>query len=365
VVQKEFHDLVVSTYGRGIYILDDVSPLEQMAANKSDAAVRLFEPRKSYRFARNGGVFVTYALKSAPKDKRVQIEILDQQGGEVRKLNGPMKEGINRVEWDLHYDRPTAVALRTAAPENPHIWDEARFRGAESRPITHWGIEGAEVGPFAAPGKYTIRLTVDGQSYTQPITLVKDPRAPGSDADLESTLKVQLRIRDDINATSNMVNHLEWTRKQLGVVEQMLKSEEEQNKAKGNKENPQSADLLKSVGDMNKKLESVEYKLVSQSDLNSDDKYYVEPYKVYLNLIWLNGEIGTGAGDVAGGVDWAPTESDMNVLESIEKDLTAAKSDYKDLFDKDLPAFNRALAEHGISPMVAVPPSDESEQAAP
>jgi photosystem II stability/assembly factor-like uncharacterized protein len=365
VVQKEFHDLVISTYGRGLYILDDVSPLEQMATNKSDAAVRLFEPRKTYRFARGGGVFVTYALKSAPKDNRVQIEILDQQGREVRKLNGPAKEGINRVEWDMHYDRPTPVALRTAAPENPHIWDEARFRGAESRPITHWGIEGAEVGPFAAPGKYTIKLTLDGQSYTQPVTLVKDPRAPGSDADLESTLKAQLRIRDDINATSNMVNHLEWTRKQLAIVEQMLKSEEEQDKAKGNKENTKSADLLKSVDDMNKKLQSVEYKLVSESDLNSDDKYYVEPYKVYLNLIWLNGEIGTGAGDVAGGSDWAPTASDMNVLDSIENDLNAAKSDYNDVFDKDLPAFNRTLAEHGLTPVATAPREDDAAQPAP
>ncbi len=365
VVQKEFHDLVVSTYGRGIYILDDISPLEQMATQNSDAPVRLFESRRSYRLNRGGGVFVTYSLKSAPKDKRAQIEILDSQGALVRKLNGAAKEGLNRAEWDFHYDPPTLVAVRTPAPENPHIWEERRFRGAESRPITHWGIEEAQVGPLAAPGKYTIKLTVNGQSYTQPVTVVKDPRAPGSDADLETSFKTQLRIRNDINSTSGMVNQIEWTRKQLGVVQQMLKSEQEQNKAKG-KEDSKTADLLKSVDDMSKRLESVEYKLVSPSDLNSDDKYYVEPYKVYMNLIWLNGEVGTGAGDVAGGADWKPTDSDLAVLDSIEKDFDTAKSDYKDLIDKSLPAFNRALAEHGITPMVAVEPAvNETGEDAP
>jgi photosystem II stability/assembly factor-like uncharacterized protein len=351
VVQKQFHDLVISTYGRGIYILDDISPLEQMAKEKSEANVRLFAPRETYRFARGGGVFVTYDVKSAPKDKQVAIEILDAQGNAVRRLHGPSKEGLSRLEWDLHYDAPTLVALRTAAPQNPHIWDEVRFRDAESRPITHWGIQEAEVGPLAAPGKYTIKLTVDGQSYTQPVTLLKDPHAPGSDADLEATFKAQLRIRDDINAASSMVNQIEWMKKQLAVMQEMLKSEEAQAKGRGDK--GKDADVLKSVDDMNKKMQGVEYQLVSESDLNSDDKYYVEPYKVYLNLIWLNGEIGTGAGDVAGGVDWRPTSADMEVLASIEKDLETAKSEYKNLLDKDLTAFNRSLADHGVTPVLA------------
>ena len=52
VVQPRFHDLVLSTYGRGLFILDDITPLEQMVRHRSDAAVVLFEPRRSYRFVR-------------------------------------------------------------------------------------------------------------------------------------------------------------------------------------------------------------------------------------------------------------------------------------------------------------------------
>jgi hypothetical protein len=65
VVQKQFHDLVVSTYGRGFYILDDITPLEQMAKENTETSVRLFTPRASYRFMRGGRISLTYALKSA------------------------------------------------------------------------------------------------------------------------------------------------------------------------------------------------------------------------------------------------------------------------------------------------------------
>jgi len=365
VVQKQFHDLVVSTYGRGIYILDDISPLEQMAEKKSDAPIRLFESRQTFRFSRFGSAPITYSLKTVPKDHRVQIEILDEKGTVIRKMNGPAREGINRAEWDLHYDAPRLVALRTATADNPHIFEERRFRGAESRPITHWGIEGAQGGPLAIPGKYTVRLTTDGQSFTQPLTLLKDPRIPSSEADFAETLKTQMRIRDDITATSDMVNQIEWTRKQLGDVESMLKSEAGENAPKLPEDKKKAnADLLKSVQDMGKKLQDVEFKLVSSAEVNSDDKYYVEPYKVYLNLIWLNAEVGTGGGDVAGGADFRPTDTDITVLGLIEKDLAAAKSDYSNVYNTELPAFNRSLGEHGISPVATTRPASlESESA--
>ena len=56
-------------------------------------------------------------------------------------------------------------------------------------------------------------------------------------------------------------------------------------------------------------MQDVEYKLITRADALSDDKYFQTAYKLYQNLIWLNGEIGTGAGDVAGSGDWGPTET--------------------------------------------------------
>jgi photosystem II stability/assembly factor-like uncharacterized protein len=344
VVQRNFHDLVVSTYGRGLYILDDITPLEQMAQKPSDAPIRLFEPRATYRFVHNGRAFINYSLKEASKSP-VQIEIQDSQGKVIRKLTSPSKEGLNRAIWDMRYDPPTLIALRTDAPDNPHIWEEPRFRGKDSRPITHWGIEEAQTGPIVAPGKYTVRLTADGQSFTQPLTILMDPHSPGTEADIDKSVSTLLRIRDDITNTSEMANRIEWMRKQLSVMEEMLKGQKNK------------ADLLKSVQKMDDQMQSVEYKLFARVDANSDDKYYVSAYKVYLNLIWLNAEIGTGGGDVAGGADFAPTDTDLSLLKMIEGDLGAAKTDYNNLMDKQVPEFNRTILQNGITPLTAsIPP---------
>src|SRR5437762_1897234 len=224
VVQKQFHDLVISTYGRGLYILDDITPLEQLAQKASDGPVRLFEPRQTFRLFPGGRALINYSLKSAPKEAP-RIEILDSNGALIRKINGPRRVGMNRAEWDLRYEAPKLVALRTAPAENPHIWEERRFRGMDARPILHWGIKEAEVGPVALPGKYTIRLTIDGQAYTQPLTIIKDPKNSTSDTELEASFKMQLQIRDDISKTAEAVNRIEWMRKQISVLEAMARSE--------------------------------------------------------------------------------------------------------------------------------------------
>ncbi len=207
--------------------------------------------------------------------------------------------------WDLRYDPPHRVALRTLAPDNPHIWEEPRFAGKDTRPIVHWGIEQAMVvGPIAAPGKYTVRMRAKDQTLTRPIELLKDPAIPSPDADLVASTKTQARVRDDMNAAADMINRLEVLRKQV---------EDQQKTAK----KPAAVKLLDGIG---QKLMNAELLLLSRTDMHSDDKWYVERYKVFMNLIWINGEIGTGAGDVAGGADYKPTDASLEVLDGIEKD---------------------------------------------
>ena len=340
VIQKQFHDVVVSTYGRGFYILDDITPLEQRAREATNTSVRLFAPRPAYRFLSGQKEFVNFELKAAPKGQ-VQLSIIDANGKVVRDMKSSAHAGLNRQTWDLRYETPQLVALRTTPAENPHIWEEPRFRGADSRPITHWGAEPAQVGPLASPGKYMARLTVDGESYQQAFEILADPHSTGSEKDIQNSVALQLRIRDDINTVSAMVNRIEWLRKQMEDVEKMLKAPQ------GN------AESLKTVEEMDRKLQGVEYKLITRSLALSDDKYFVEAYNVYFNLIWLNGEVGTGAGDVHGGADLGPTDTSMTMLQAIEKDMNAAQVEYRGLMDKDVPAFNRWLAEKGMTPLAA------------
>ena len=128
-------------------------------------------------------------------------------------------------------------------------------------------------------------------------------------------------------------------RKQLDDMKTALKAEKA------------PADLQKLVDDMDKKIYDVETKLLEPAQMTSDDKYFQQAYRVYMNLIWLNGEVGPGAGDVAGGADFRPTDTSVAVLDGIEKDLNAAKAEFAALMEKDVLAFNRALAGRGLTPI--------------
>ncbi len=217
VVQKQAHDIVLSTYGRGLYIMDDITPLEQGLLEQTPTeAARLVAPRPAYRLLKGAArAQFTYWLKE-PAKTPVMFEIADAQGAAVRLLQaGNGRAGLNRFTWDLHYERPRTVALRTTPPENPHIWEEPRFQGQDTRPITHWGLSQAEVGPIAAPGKYTVKMMVDGRSYTQPLEILRPPDSHGTDAELQSSVRLQLKVRNDINQVSDMTNQIEWMRRQL------------------------------------------------------------------------------------------------------------------------------------------------------
>jgi hypothetical protein len=328
-VQKRDHDVVIATYGRGLYILPDVSLLEQTGQPVPPSGTRLFAPSAGIRQARTGRVDITFSLVSAPTAP-LEMEIMDSSGKLVRKEQVSAHAGLNRASWDLREEGPAAVELRTTPPENPHIWEEARFRNSPTRPVDHWGIQGAQrAGPIAAPGKYTVRMTLDGQPMTQPFDVVKDPAISSSDADLQLSTTTQIKIRDDMNETVDVTNRLEMMRRQI----------EDQVKANAGK-----ADLEKALADLNARMLTVEYQMITKSDMMSDDKYYPEQYRVYQNLIWLNGVVGMGAGDVAGGAEYKPTRASLQVLAEIEAALAKAKTDFDRLMATDVPAFNTAMA---------------------
>jgi photosystem II stability/assembly factor-like uncharacterized protein len=329
--QKAYHDVVVSTYGRGLYVLDDVSPLEQMAADQSAAPVRLYNPRPTYRYIDGGQALVSFSLASAPKNP-AKLEILDAQGTVVRTIHATAQAGLNRVSWDLRYEGPHLVALRATPPENAYLFDEPRFRGEDTRPVTHWGLEEAGAGPWANPGRYTVRLTVDGRAFSAPLEILRDPKIPGSDGDLAASLKLQLRIREDTSETADMINQIEIARRELEEVQRGLRAGKNRDAA------------LADVAAIMDKLVAVEDRLLEPAARLSDDKYYQQAYRVYMNLLWLNGEVGPGAGDVAGGFNFRPTDTSVAVLETIEKDLADARVAYHAVMDKDLPAYWKAWA---------------------
>lgn len=342
VVPKLWHDVVVSTYGRGVYILRDIAPLEVLAdasVAKSDRGVTLYAPHPGYRQARSGHADITFKLDSASR-RPARVELLDSTGKVVRTLQARTRAGYNRVVWDLRYDAPRVVAMRTPAPDNPFIFDDPRFKGHQTRGVIHWGIQGAQVtGPIAAPGTMTVRLSVNGATLTQPLKILRGTEVEADDADLVASTHAQVKVRDDLNEAADLVNQLEVMRKQILDQETA---------------NAGKADVQSALKALDQKMMDVELRLLSHEDMNSDDKYYVEQYRVYLNLIWLNGEIGSGAGDVAGGADHAPTDASLAWLGDIERDLAAAKAAYATLMERDVTAFNTSM--NGKLPPIAEAP---------
>jgi photosystem II stability/assembly factor-like uncharacterized protein len=324
--QKLYHDVVISTYGRGLFVLRDITTLEQSDKVVADAPVHLYQPRAGIRHPRDGSAEFLYALKATPR-KQAELEILDSRDSVIRKIKAESHVGLNRVKWDLLYDPPRQVALRTKAPDNPHIWEEGPYVGKETRPVVHWGIQGPQrTGPIAAPGKYKVRLKVDDSSYVREFEVVKDPVIRSSDADIAASTETQVKIRTMIDTTADMINRIEKMREQ---IEQRL----------SDSTNGAAAALHA----LDSTMLRVEHQLIARAQLQSDDKFYVEKPAIYLQLLWLSGEVGLGAGDVAGGADYRPTAQSLDWVKELETALAGAKSDFTKLLTSEVPAFNERM----------------------
>ena len=211
-------DLVLSTQGRSFWILDDLAPLQQLNDKVMAASAHLFAPRAAIRYRyRPGfggiegdrgatddtpqyippGAVIDYWL-GAPSGS-VTLHILNAQGAVVRSVSSDsapdttqagagsprlvVRTGVNRFVWDMTYPGPWSAS--------------ATVRGRN--------------GPMAAPGRYTVRLTVNGTSSTQPLTIQPEPRATkdgATPAVLQAQLAHNLRVRDlvsDANQTAELL----------------------------------------------------------------------------------------------------------------------------------------------------------------
>jgi photosystem II stability/assembly factor-like uncharacterized protein len=218
-VQEQFHDLVLATYGRGFWILDDITPLREITREVTGEPAYLFPPRPAYRFrgitpamavsydptdGQNPayGADLNYFLGSAAGD--VQVTILDAKGATVRKLRATGNAGINRVQWDLRFAPSEEIQLRT--PPLLASWMRIPPDGRTA---------GGRITLLAPPGIYTVRLTVADKDYTRKLTVIKDPHSAGTVADIQAQFKFLQSVRDDLKTTGDMISQVEILRQQI------------------------------------------------------------------------------------------------------------------------------------------------------
>jgi photosystem II stability/assembly factor-like uncharacterized protein len=241
-IKVHHNDLVVSTQGRSIWILDDVTPLQQIGQQTASTASVLFKPREAIRarsgggrggfggggapalsgqpqFAPNGAAINYYLKSSAP----VTIDILDAAGKSVRQFSS---EAVAAAAVD---DAPApsddeAPAARRAAPP-------VRLTTNPGMNRLVWDYNNA-VGIMVAPGSYRVKITSAGQSDTQPLALKLDPRLAENGvtvADLKEQYDQNMRARELVNEMNRVANRVRQARTKLrsgGDPAQLKKVEE-------------------------------------------------------------------------------------------------------------------------------------------
>jgi hypothetical protein len=325
-VPKNAPEVAIATYGRGLWILRDVWKLEQDDTVDRQAELQLFRPLPATFRASGGTAGFVFNLAAAPATP-ITLEILDSTGAVVSRSEVQGRAGMNQVSWNLRYPGPAQPVLRSIPPDNPFIWDAGRWQGRE-RPVTHWGIGAQRWQPTAAPGKYTVRLSYNGRQYSQPFEVWRDVTLASNDEDLAASSRMQREVVATINDVVDRINRIEIMRAQV----EDLRKQHASNKA-----------LDAALAALYTRMYETELHYLSRTEMHSDDKWYVEKYKLYLNLVWLLAEIGGGGGDVMGGVGYRPTNAAVGVFKDYQAQMSTAQRDFEKLM-AEVEAFNKAHA---------------------
>jgi photosystem II stability/assembly factor-like uncharacterized protein len=234
-------DLIVATHGRSFWILDDVTPLRQMTDEIAKSPAHLFAPEEAIRWRWNrnpdtplppeepagqnppDGAIVDYFLANAAKGP-VALEISNEKGTVVRRYTSndrplPMDKiaeehpipmywvrptqilsgapGMHRFVWDLHYEAPQALGYEFPISAIVH-----------NTPLTPLGVR-------ALPGKYSLKLTVDGTTQEQPLTVILDPRIKTPADDLRKQFEMESGAVQGMNETYEALAQVKSVRVQL------------------------------------------------------------------------------------------------------------------------------------------------------
>ncbi|HTI38916.1 MAG TPA: hypothetical protein VL484_15230 [Vicinamibacterales bacterium] len=324
-VQEQFNDLVIATYGRGFWILDDITPLRELTPAVLDGSAHLFPLRAAYRFREitapavtyddpttgenpSYGADINYYLKSAlPAD--VSITIQDAKGRTVRTLKGPGSPGLHRVSWDLRDTPSERVVFRTSPLYAPDI----RLKADGTRD------GGGELSILQPPGVYTVRLATGGREQTAELRVLADPHSAGTESDIAAQQEMLGTIRHDMEAAVRAVNDAEVVRAQIH-----------------NLQNLTSATDVKQAGDaLEQRVIAVENQLVELRATGQGQ----DGVRWGSKLVQKFGYLADGLQSA----DFRPTSQQAAVLKALEERLAELQRQLADVFSRDLGGFNEKL----------------------
>ncbi len=329
----ESNSIAIATHGRGFYILDDIAPIRQyMPAMSASSDVVLFTPPDAIRSG--AGAAITYWVKRPVG--AVAIEVLDAKGQVVRTFTstppaaggaggrgagpaGTPAEGGRGGRGGGIAAAPTATGLNTVT------WD-LRYPSATSFPgMILWG--GGVTGPSAPPGRYQVRMTVDGKATTQPLVIKRHPLYTDvTDADLQEQFALAIQIRDKVSEANNAVIRIRDIKRD--VADRTSKSPDPKLK--------EAADRL------TKNISAVEEEIYQVKNQSGQDPLNF-PIKINNRLASLLGIVSDG--------DFKPIANTYPIFKDLTAELKVQTDKLARVLTTDLPAFNTEARRLGLEPV--------------
>jgi photosystem II stability/assembly factor-like uncharacterized protein len=314
------NDLVLGTHGRGIWIIDDITPLRALTADllPQEAAFVAARPVQQ-RISANGGwsngdaVFIgdnppaaaaiTYYQRSRHLFGKLKLEVLDPSGQVIDTLPASKRPGLNRVNW----------SMREKPPRVP--------------PAAQLAFAGI-YGPRRLPGVYTVRLTKNGKSTETKINIGLDRRAKFSEADRKAHFEGAMKVHALFGEESALMDRILFLRGALNKSAAAL---------------PETEPLRKTIKDFDGKVDGVRKKIVATTEggaITGEERLREHTDTLYGAILSYEGK---------------PGEYQMASLEALQRELADVTKEFEDLVAKDLPALNEVLKTGGKEPIPAPP----------
>jgi photosystem II stability/assembly factor-like uncharacterized protein len=336
------HDLVIASHGRGMYVLDNITPLEEIDASIEGKNLHVFSmpPAAQWQIWNRGGfgigewtgpnppagATVDYWLKKeivqTEEQKKlrrepVKITITDAKGNPVATEYGQAKEGINRHVWQLRYEGPKKLAFGREAPPS-EFFDPNR-------------------GPDVPPGTYKITVTAAGETQTRDVTVGPDPRWPVDAEVLRARAKAAVEGRNTASTVYEMLNRLDVWETQLTSLPKLVGAGEDAEP--GNAKKYEAA--LKGAKDLNKKVKDLKDKVFHrdlQRDTPSDTLHFHSDFQGKASRLgFLTGAYGEVPRDIA-----------REEAAAIRKDAEGYLAQFNAILATDVSAYNKVAAEQGV-----------------
>jgi len=330
-------DLIVATHGRSFWVLDDIGPLRQLTPAISSEPAHLFAPstairtrighreRRRFAIAENPpqGAILYYWLKEKPKEP-IKLEVLDDQGKLLRSENSVVKKEVEQpTEFD---EEPDITHIPAEAGLNLFVWD-LRCQMPMKIPKAIYD-NGKPAGPLVLPGKYQVRLTVDGKSYAEAIEIKMDPRVKTSPDDLRKQFDLLAKLRDTEEEMNKAILGIRDLNNQLQALEKRLGSVKE------------SKAVADNCAELRKRIRAIEEELIQVNATAQEDEANY-PTKLNSKLGYLSG--------VTDSADTAPTRAELEVFAELDKQLQAELNKWREVLSKDLPALNDSMRKQDIA----------------